>query len=480
MGETHGWHTHLRTITIANKTYTLDQFSQIDAKNLFEDFKQQVHKTFTFRRTAAAAILVALTTLGAVGVQKSISHSGLYYKVYVGGKYIGAVKDPKFVYDKFSELSANLQDQVALVAVHQKLSEGTSEGDVSLALNDAANPLLTAIMIQVDGHDAVVVRNEAEAKKVIDMIKAKFASGDTTVKDVKIDQRIDFQTLRVNRDEVRSIDSAIAILLSSKEKPKKYLVSRGDSLWTIASRNQVSIDKLKATNPQITDENSLKEGEELTLNSVEPLVTVETVEELTRTVPFEFETIYKDDNTIDKGDEKVAAEGINGEKIQKVQTHKRNGKAFAEVVMSEQVTKDKVDKVILRGIRIPTTASGDWVWPVASYTISSQYGEWRGSRRHYAIDISAPNGTPVYSSNYGVVIFAGWDSGGYGNKIEVSYGNGIVGIYGHLSAINVSVGQAVEKEEVIGRVGSTGESTGPHLHYEIRVNGEQVNPSPYM
>jgi murein DD-endopeptidase MepM/ murein hydrolase activator NlpD len=77
------------------------------------------------------------------------------------------------------------------------------------------------------------------------------------------------------------------------------------------------------------------------------------------------------------------------------------------------------------------------------------------------------------------VIFAGWD-GGYGYAVRISHGNGIVSVYAHLSAINVSAGQQAGKGDVIGRVGSTGQSTGPHLHYEVRVNGIRVNPSAYM
>lgn len=95
------------------------------------------------------------------------------------------------------------------------------------------------------------------------------------------------------------------------------------------------------------------------------------------------------------------------------------------------------------------------------------------------MDIAAPSGNAVYASNNGTVIYAGWD-GGYGKTIRIRHGNGIVSTYAHLSTINVSVGQKVTKGSVIGGVGSTGNSTGPHLHYEVRINGAVVNPQPYM
>ncbi|MFC4768331.1 peptidoglycan DD-metalloendopeptidase family protein [Effusibacillus consociatus] len=474
-----GWHTHLRSIAVANKEYTIEQLSQMDTKNIVRQIKEQVSKTFTVRKTAAVVVLVALTTFGALAIQESVGKTDLYYKVYVDGQYVGDVKDPNFVYDKIASLGDKLQVSVSLVPVHQRLAGGTSEAEVSFAMNEAVNPHVQAIMIRVDGQDVAAVKDMATAKATIEKIKAKFASGDKAVKEVKIMQTIDFQTMRVNRDEVRSLESAAAILLEGREKPKKYLVSRGESLWTIAAKNQTTVDKLKAANPEIANENALQEGQEIAINSVEPFVTVEVVEEITRTVPIEYETQYRDDASLNKGEQRVITEGQAGEKTQKVQIRKKNGNVYAEIVLSEQVVKEKTDKVILRGTKVPTEVSGDWAWPVASRTISSTYGEWRGSSQHFAIDISAPIGTAVYASNNGRVVFAGWD-GGYGNVIRISHGNGVVSVYGHLSSIKVSVGQQVEKGTVIGGVGSTGNSTGPHLHYEVLVNGVRVNPAPYM
>ncbi|GAX90812.1 M23 family metallopeptidase [Effusibacillus lacus] len=474
-----GWHTHLRTIAVANKEYTLDQLSQINSRNIIQDIKNQLGKTFTVRKTAAAAVLVTLTALGAMAISETVGNTGTYYKVFVDGQYVGDVKDPNFVYEKISSLGEKLNATVSLVPIHRNRDHRSNEAEVSLAINDAMNPQASAVMISVDGKDVAAVSDEAAARAVIEQLKAKFASGDSAVKEVKIMQVIDFQTTRVNRDEVRSVDSVVDMLLQTKEKPKKYLVSRGESLWTIAARNQTSVDKLLAANPQIKNENALQEGQEIAINKVEPLVTVETVEEVTRTVPIEFETETRFDDSLNKGVEVVVTEGQAGEKVQKVQIRKKNGKVYAEVVLNEQIIKEKVNKVVRMGTKGATVASGDWVWPVASRTISSPYGEWRGRSQHLAVDISAPTGTAVFASNNGRVTYAGWD-GAYGNTVRVSHGNGVVSVYAHLSSISVSVGQQVDKGQVIGGVGSTGNSTGPHLHYEVRVNGVPVNPSPYM
>ncbi|MDP1709733.1 MAG: M23 family metallopeptidase [Candidatus Komeilibacteria bacterium] len=121
-------------------------------------------------------------------------------------------------------------------------------------------------------------------------------------------------------------------------------------------------------------------------------------------------------------------------------------------------------------------ASGHFNWPTISRRISQYYRGWR----HTGLDIAAPTGQPVYASDEGVVITAGWNSGGYGLYIIIDHGNGIQTLYGHNSKINVQRGDRVNKGQVIGQVGSTGRSTGPHVHYEVRVNGNRVNPLEYL
>jgi murein DD-endopeptidase MepM/ murein hydrolase activator NlpD len=103
-----------------------------------------------------------------------------------------------------------------------------------------------------------------------------------------------------------------------------------------------------------------------------------------------------------------------------------------------------------------------------------------GAAMHPGIDLAGPRGTPVYATADGVVLRAGWNSGGYGNLVEVDHGRGITTRYGHMSAILVHKGDHVTRGQEIGRIGSTGRSTGNHLHYEVRIDGRAVNPIPFM
>jgi murein DD-endopeptidase MepM/ murein hydrolase activator NlpD len=98
---------------------------------------------------------------------------------------------------------------------------------------------------------------------------------------------------------------------------------------------------------------------------------------------------------------------------------------------------------------------------------------------HTGIDIGVPTGSPVWASKAGEVIISSW-YGGYGNLIVIDHGNGVSTWYGHNSSLTVSVGQSVSRGQVVAKAGSTGNSTGPHVHFEIRYNGNPVDPVPYL
>ena len=121
------------------------------------------------------------------------------------------------------------------------------------------------------------------------------------------------------------------------------------------------------------------------------------------------------------------------------------------------------------------TAAGVFVWPTSGRI--SQGFRWY----HRAIDIATATGTPILAADAGKIIVAGWpDNVGYGNRVMIDHGNGFVTLYGHMSKIHVVAGQTVSRGAVIGLVGSTGRSTGPHLHFEIRAGGKTQDPMAYL
>ena len=139
----------------------------------------------------------------------------------------------------------------------------------------------------------------------------------------------------------------------------------------------------------------------------------------------------------------------------------------------------KLDNLASGAIAVPSDK------PVKTAEFTSGYGirsdPFRGSAaKHAGIDLAAPVGTPIYATADGVISDAGYNSGGYGNLIKIDHGKGIETRYGHLSAILVAAGQRVSRGQMIGRMGSTGRSTGSHLHYEVRIDARAVNPIPFM
>ena len=127
-------------------------------------------------------------------------------------------------------------------------------------------------------------------------------------------------------------------------------------------------------------------------------------------------------------------------------------------------------------VRSTASASG-FIWP-AHGVLTSPFG-WRWGRMHEGIDIAVGSGTPVVASASGVVIVAGW-MGGYGNLVVVDHGNGISTAYGHNTSVAVGFGQAVAQGQLIAYSGNTGHSTGPHIHFEVRINGAAVDPLGYL
>jgi murein DD-endopeptidase MepM/ murein hydrolase activator NlpD len=151
----------------------------------------------------------------------------------------------------------------------------------------------------------------------------------------------------------------------------------------------------------------------------------------------------------------------------------------------EALATELVQRLSGEPTRCQNLAAGPWQLPVqTSYTLTSSYGPrvsptTGGADFHTGQDFAAPEGTPALAASQGEVVFTGWN-GGYGNLVRISHSNGVETWYGHLSRIDVHVGDAVRKGDAVGAVGSTGNSTGPHLHLEVRVDDKPADPMPWL
>jgi murein DD-endopeptidase MepM/ murein hydrolase activator NlpD len=152
-----------------------------------------------------------------------------------------------------------------------------------------------------------------------------------------------------------------------------------------------------------------------------------------------------------------------------------------EVAGLEQASRELAAKIQAAqrssAVSVGGVSPSGYIWPVSG-PVTSTFG-WRWGRMHEGIDIAAPTGAPIVSAAAGTVLYAGW-LGGYGNLVVVDHGGGVSTAYAHMSSIASGTGQGVAQGQVLGYVGSTGHSTGPHLHFEVRINGQAVDPLRYL
>lgn len=206
-----------------------------------------------------------------------------------------------------------------------------------------------------------------------------------------------------------------------------------------------------------------------------------------------FETVEVQTNELFMGDSRIRRQGSNGTEYNiNLVTYIDNQKVYSEELMSFAITPP-VTQIVERGIRANSLSMGSYTviqttgmfcWPVVDlYTVTSPFGN-RSLGYHRGIDISGANasGKLVVAGAAGTVTEAGWSTGGYGNYVKISHGNGVETLYAHMldDSIMVNVGDVVQKGQTIGRVGNTGYSFGAHLHFEVRVNGNRLDPAPFL
>lgn len=176
----------------------------------------------------------------------------------------------------------------------------------------------------------------------------------------------------------------------------------------------------------------------------------------------------------------VAKLSIDQDVQVKVEEYKKEQEAAELKRKQEAARKAQQAAVSSRaGAPISSASSGRFLRPVVGGTISSPFGP-RSSGFHKGMDIAVPNGTPIYAADDGVVKFSGWNSTGFGNLVIIDHGDGFLTYYAHCSSLYVSAGQSVTKGQNICAVGLTGNTSGYHVHFEVRYNGTSVNPMNYL
>lgn len=233
-----------------------------------------------------------------------------------------------------------------------------------------------------------------------------------------------------------------------------------------------------------------------TLKSDNSPVRVKTMKTVTRYETIKYETVKKNTSSLYKGTKKTLQKGKNGKMlVTELVTYIGSKKTYTATV-SEKIVTQPVNEIVQIGTKTSYyggsySASKEFIWPTrGAYRVSSYYGyrsaSISGWSYHGGIDIVLGSGSsagiPVVASASGTVVVANSGWSGYGHTVVIDHGGGIQTRYAHMypGSITVRVGQKVYQGQQIGRIGSTGNSTGPHLHFEVLVNGRKVNPYPYI
>ncbi|WP_422658943.1 peptidoglycan DD-metalloendopeptidase family protein [Paenibacillus sp. EC2-1] len=456
-----------------------------------------------------------------------------FYHVYVNGENIGTIQDDeqldklfeekqKFYQEKYPDANMVLNTEGVTTKVDREFKPEVKSEETLTKLDGMLKAYARGVELKVNGETVAIVKDQQTAQAAIEAAKSKYApgavetkskiatvaykantassakSGDkaNNIKSVQVKEDLSFSHTKADPNKVLDVKEAVNALTAMKEEPIVYKVKEGDTISSIAKAHGMKRAEVVALNPGL-QEKYLQIGAELELSRPVAPLTVRTVETVTEKMASKPETIVRTSAELPKGKRKVVRPGRDGVKTVSYTVTKENGKVVSKQWTGQQVVKESLPEVVYKGTKVeekkktvtttktvakspsvtkPSTSSRMFAWPVSGARITSSYGQ-RWGRTHEGTDMVG--GRTIMAAAGGKVVFAG-RQGSYGNAVIVDHGNGYQTLYGHMSSIAVRSGQSVAQGSKLGIMGSTGRSTGIHLHFEIRKNGVQLNPMKYL
>ena len=361
-------------------------------------------------------------------------------------------------------------------------SELVDESTLEEELSDEIGLVTYGYGLYVDGELIGATPYEGALEELQQQLKYGVSSENTISCDFR--EKVEVREGYYPTEKIMNLGYLAELLYSTKDEEVTYTVKKGDTWSEIAEAHDMTSKELLAINPGY-DPNRLSIGEVLTLSAAVPYLTLTVTEQERYLADIPYDVAYTDSADLYQGDYKVTSKGIYGKADVVANVTYINGEETERTVLSYTELQEPVTEQRLRGTKERPTwlPTGSFRWPTSG-SITSRFGGRKspggiGSTNHKGIDIANRRGTPIYAADGGTVIYAGWMRG-YGYLVQISHGNGVVTYYGHNSSLTVSVGQHVYKGQQIARMGSTGNSTGNHCHFEIRVNGVAKNPLNYL
>jgi len=420
-------------------------------------------------------------------------------KVVYNGEEIGYIKDEsvfeqaekqmlgRIVFEDYIKPDDSVPEfTVASVNIEDLLNEDELTDELIRA---SGNELSEATGLYVDDEFLGAVEDRQQLLVLLNSLKDRYRTEPQTDEEDEQTERVDFIKDVEPRDGLYPVTSVMDIsvmkekLNQEREAQKIYTVVKGDAPILIAKKNGIPYSQLKALNPGI--EEKLLIGQEVLVKKSVPMLEVKIIRIETEETQTNFKIEQIQDSSKYQGYVNVTQKGKKGTSLVTGEVTYIDGIEVDRTVLDTQVLTEPVnEKVVVGGKfplqKLPSTAnstSSNFIWPTAAgYVSCGFYGYWG----HTGMDIAHYTGTAVYASAAGIVTKAAYNTTGYGYHIIISHGGGVSTLYGHNSKLHVKVGQWVEQGQLIASMGSTGRSSGPHCHFEIRENGKYRNPANYI
>lgn len=416
------------------------------------------------------------------------------YEYYYNGRLLGTIKRQEDVLKITSIVSEQLSKEhstkveidpttdITFKRVISRKSDLDETEEVLRKLTYMRNINVEAYAIYIDEKRATVLDNKAHAKEVLDAIMKGYAqqADNVNYESVEFKEKVQIKKVDTKLGVLENQAEAMNRLLTGSVKSQIHTVVAGESLSIIAKAYGLTLKELMDANPAL-DPTKLPVGQQLVVTKSVPMLTIRTVEVATYLEPIPYETEKREDAGKYQGEKIVKVAGENGIKSITARITRENGIQVASQELSSTIEQAPVTEVIVEGTKKqpPRTGTGVLKYPLARFTITSRFGTRWGGEFHSGVDLAAPSGTRISAADGGTVTYAGYQ-GAYGNVIRIDHGGGVQTVYAHCSAILVKKGERVYQGQQIGKVGSTGRSTGPHCHFEVRINGTPKNPLNYL
>lgn len=365
-----------------------------------------------------------------------------------------------------------------------------SGGDKMLSSKQLANEILTAsdeelteaYGVYIDGTFIGAVADKDAVQEALDENLLKYPI-EGVVKDVSYKNDIEYAKGMYLSGSVLDQKQMIKLLTSSKKKKAVYVAQTDDTSATIAQKFSMDVKELEDMNAGLSKR--CRPGRLVNVTETESYLPIQYTREMELISFLDYETIEVETSELNLGARETLVKGERGEKVNSIEITYVDGKEYARKTVRSKITKVPVVEQIGIGTYTarPYSAdtklygTGQFAWPVDGGWVSDVF---ISDRNHKGFDIAADLGTDIYAAGDGEVVSAGWNPGGYGYFVMIDHLDGYQTVYAHMSQVYTTTGTPVKRGQLIGAVGSTGDSTGPHCHFEVRYMGICYDPAKFM